>query len=162
MSKKLKTMAKYWIIENGRQAGPFEKEELVNHGLNANSMVWCDGMAGWTRASEVADLESNIPPIPPTPQTPPPFYGAYNQPARPIYKKDRVLTGLFAILLGGLGIHYFYLGKVGPGVVCILASLVSCGIWQIVTLIQGIMMLVMTDEEFNFKYVDTANSFPLF
>ncbi|MBP5315079.1 MAG: DUF4339 domain-containing protein [Muribaculaceae bacterium] len=152
-------MAKYWIIENGRQAGPFEKEELLQHGLSPNSPVWAEGMPDWAPAATVADL-SDI--IPPAPATPPPYYNAYQQAVPRQYAKDRILTGLFALLLGGLGIHYFYLGKVMPGIVCILATIVSCGIWQIITLIQGIMMLIMSDEEFNSKYVETTNSFPLF
>ena len=154
-------MAKYWIIENGRQAGPFEKEELLKHGLSSTSPVWTEGMTDWAQASTVADLAGIIPPAP---ATPPPFYGAGPQQAyaRPVGTKDKTLTGLFAILLGGLGIHYFYLGKVMPGIVCIIASIFSCGIWQIITLIQGIMMLVMSDEEFDAKYVNTTNSFPLF
>lgn len=76
--------------------------------------------------------------------------------------KSRGVAGLFALLLGGLGVHYFYCGKVGGGFICILLNLVTCGIWYILVLIQGIMMMCMTQEEFERKYIYTASTFPLF
>ena len=76
--------------------------------------------------------------------------------------KSRGVAGLLAILLGGLGIQYFYLGKVMAGVLSILFSIVTCGLWQIVTLIQGIMMLCMTNQQFREKYVTNPSSFPIF
>ncbi len=80
--------------------------------------------------------------------------------------KSRGIAGLLAILLGAIGIHYFYLGKTTPGIVFLVASLISCGILAAVTsiiaLIQGIMMFCMSQEEFENKYVNPAVSFPLF
>ena len=73
---------KYYIAENGQQAGPFEPNELLMHGLTVNSLVWCEGMANWTSASQVPELMAILtgqPPInvgtpvgdPQLPQTPP-------------------------------------------------------------------------------------------
>ena len=47
---------KYYIAENGQQAGPFEPNELLQHGLTVNSLVWCEGMPNWTSASQVPEL----------------------------------------------------------------------------------------------------------
>jgi len=47
---------KYYIAENGQQAGPFEPQELLLHGLTVNSLVWCEGMPNWTSASQVPEL----------------------------------------------------------------------------------------------------------
>ena len=47
---------KYFIAENGQQAGPFEPNELLMHGLTANSLVWCEGMPTWVSASQVPEL----------------------------------------------------------------------------------------------------------
>ena len=47
---------RYYIAENGKPNGPFEPNELMQHGLTVNSMVWCDGMADWTLASQVPEL----------------------------------------------------------------------------------------------------------
>ena len=76
--------------------------------------------------------------------------------------KSRGVAGLLAILLGGLGVHYFYLGKTGAGVLFLILGLLSCGLISVLTLIQGILMLLMTQEDFEKKYVYTQSSFPLF
>ncbi len=76
--------------------------------------------------------------------------------------KSRGVAALLAILLGGLGIHYFYLGKTGGGLICILLSVITCGAWQVITLIQGIMMLCMTNDEFEKKFVQSPSTFPIF
>lgn len=109
------------------------------------------------------------------PQTPPPYGSTNNNDYREqyIYRnnafdsdpdsgKSRGVAGLLAIFLGGIGVQYFYLGKVGAGLITILLSIITCGIWEIVTLIQGILMLCMTNQEFCRKYVYTNSSFPLF
>ena len=77
-------------------------------------------------------------------------------------KKDKTVAGLLAIFLGYLGIQYFYLGKNTAGILSIVISLCSCGIWGVITLIQGILMLTMQEEDFNAKYVDNEKTFPLF
>ena len=76
--------------------------------------------------------------------------------------KDKTVAGLLAIFLGGWGIQYFYLGKTTAGILTIVISLCSCYIWGLLMLIQGILMLTMSDEAFNEKYVDNDKTFPLF
>lgn len=76
--------------------------------------------------------------------------------------KDKTAAGILAILLGGLGVQYFYLGKIAGGFITILLSLVTCGLWPILTLVQGILMLTMSEQEFDEKYVYTDSVFPLF
>lgn len=77
--------------------------------------------------------------------------------------KSRGIAALLAILIGALGVHYFYLNKTAAGFICILLSFVTCGtIWPIITLIQGILMLCMTNEDFEHKYVQSQSTFPLF
>lgn len=80
----------------------------------------------------------------------------------PAGRKDKLVAGLLAIFLGYLGIHYFYIGKTTAGIITIVLSLCTCGLWSVITLIQGILMLVSTDEAFNEKYVDNDKKFPLF
>lgn len=95
---------KYYIAENGQQAGPFEPNELLMHGLTVNSLVWCEGMANWTSASQVPELmalltgqtfnpsgiDTQLPPVPPMgdsqlPPMPqmPPFDGGQQLPQQP-------------------------------------------------------------------------------
>lgn len=65
--------------------------------------------------------------------------------------KDRTTAGILAILLGGVGAHKFYLGETGLGI------LYLCFFWTfipaLVGLIEGILYLTKTDEEFQRQYV---------
>jgi TM2 domain-containing membrane protein YozV len=64
--------------------------------------------------------------------------------------KDKTTAGILALLLGGLGIHKFYLGKGLQG----LLYLIFCWTFipAIVALIEGIMYLTMSQAEFDRKY----------
>lgn len=83
------------------------------------------------------------------------------QPAGP-EGKSRGVAGLLAILIGGLGIHYFYINKTTGGIYCILLTLVTCGLWSTITLVQGILFLTMTNQEFENKFVLSQSEFPVF
>lgn len=83
----------------------------------------------------------------------------------PVTGKSRGVAALLAILLGTLGIHYFYCGKTGAGIGFLLVSLLSCGILGTVTailaLISGIKMFCMSNEQFDQTYVLTTSSMPI-
>lgn len=49
---------KYYIAENGQPAGPFELNELTEHGLTVNSQVWNETMETWTAAGNVPELRN--------------------------------------------------------------------------------------------------------
>ena len=75
--------------------------------------------------------------------------------------QSRGIAALLAIFLGSLGVHYFYLGKTTAGIIFLVISLVSCGsVAAILSLIQGIMMLCMTNEEFERRYITTTSTLP--
>ena len=80
----------------------------------------------------------------------------------PVSGKSRGVCALLAIFLGGLGVQYFYLGKTTGGILSILLTLVTCGIWEIVALVQGILMFVMDNRAFVKKYVVSQSKFPVF
>lgn len=61
-------------------------------------------------------------------------------------EKSKVAAGLFGILLGGLGIHKFYMGKIGVGLIYILFC--WTGIPAIIGLVEGILYLTESDEKF--------------
>lgn len=63
---------------------------------------------------------------------------------------DRTTAGLLAILLGGIGVHKFYMGKTGMGIL----YLVFCWTFipAFVGLIEGIIYLTKSDEEFAQQY----------
>lgn len=76
--------------------------------------------------------------------------------------KSRGIAALLAIFLGGFGIQYFYLGKTAAGIITILLTLVTCGLWEVITMIQGIVLLFMDNARFRQKYVLSNSTFPLF
>ncbi len=64
--------------------------------------------------------------------------------------KNKFTAAILALMLGAFGIHKFYLGETGWG----LLYLFFCWAWipAIVAFFEGIGLLLMTDEAFNFKY----------
>lgn len=64
--------------------------------------------------------------------------------------KSKVAAGLFGIFLGNIGVHKFYLGQVGMGILYL--ALCWTFIPGLVGLIEGILYLTKSDEEFNAKY----------
>lgn len=98
--------------------------------------------------------------VPPAPDYGvPPQPGAYGAPAygAPAYaavvpgvppgyqQKEKLVAGLLGILLGGFGVHNFYLGNTGKAWAQLLISVLTCGILYVVSaiwgLIEGIMIL---------------------
>jgi TM2 domain-containing membrane protein YozV len=69
----------------------------------------------------------------------------------------KVAAGVCGILIGGLGIHKFILGLTTPGLIMLLVTLLTCGIGGIVMgpigLIEGIIYLTKSDEEFYQTYI---------
>ncbi len=80
--------------------------------------------------------------------------------------KSRGIAGLLAILMGWCGLHYFYIGKTNAGVLFLLIAVLSCGIFAtittIVSIIQGVLFFTSTQEEFEFKWVNSPSNFPMF
>lgn len=78
--------------------------------------------------------------------------------------RSRGVAALLAILLGYLGIHYFYVGKNTAGIICLIFTLLSCGfasaLLAILGLIQGVLMLTMSEQEFEERYIYTTSTFP--
>ena len=68
-------------------------------------------------------------------------------PAWPV--KNKVTAGILALLLGGIGIHKFYLGKIGAGIMYLLFC--WTGIPALIAFIEGISYLCSDDEKFQIK-----------
>jgi TM2 domain-containing membrane protein YozV len=62
----------------------------------------------------------------------------------------KVVAGILALLLGGFGVHKFYLGMTTPGIIMILLACV--GVSPIIALIEGIIYLTKSDEDFIREY----------
>ena len=59
----------------------------------------------------------------------------------PADAKSQLAAGLLGILLGGFGVHRFYLGFTGIGVAQIIVTLVTCGVGALWGFIEGILIL---------------------
>jgi TM2 domain-containing membrane protein YozV len=59
-----------------------------------------------------------------------------------------MVCGICGILLGGWGVHRFLLGDSKGGIIRIVISVVTCGAGGIIGLIEGIMYLMKSDDEF--------------
>ncbi len=64
--------------------------------------------------------------------------------------KSKVVAGILGILLGAFGVHHYYLGSTMAGVICLVLCCVGVG--GILGLVEGIMLLVMSDADFDAKY----------
>jgi TM2 domain-containing membrane protein YozV len=77
---------------------------------------------------------------------------AWNTPSQTKQENKRVIAGIFAILLGGLGVHKFILGYTQEGIIQLIIGICTCGIGGVIGFIEGIIYLVKTDEEFYQTY----------
>jgi TM2 domain-containing membrane protein YozV len=66
-------------------------------------------------------------------------------------KKDRTVAALLAIILGTIGAHKFYLGKLGDGIIFLL--LCWTGIPTVLGIIEGIIYLAHSQKSFEKRYV---------
>ena len=68
--------------------------------------------------------------------------------------EKRISAGICGILLGALGIHRFILGDTKGGILRILITVVTCGAGSLIGLIEGIIYLTKSDEEFVDLYIN--------
>ena len=84
-------------------------------------------------------------PAPYPPPPPPPMQG-YDR-ARANYapagysSRNKVVAGVLGILLGAFGIHRFYLGFIGIGILQIVLTIVTGGLAAVWGLVEGILCL---------------------
>lgn len=65
----------------------------------------------------------------------------------------KVVAGICAILFGWLGVHKFVLGYTTEGIIQLCIGLVTCGLSSILSIIEGIIYLTKSDEEFVRTYI---------
>ncbi len=135
----------YYIMMNGVEIGPMTAHQMMAYSPNEQTPVKTAADEQWRPLLTYPELMSML-------------HGEEVAGS----SKEHVVAGILAILVGTLGIQYFYVGKTTAGILTILISIVTCGLWGVITLIQGILMLIMSQQEFDSKYVDSKSTFPIF
>ncbi|NJL23649.1 MAG: TM2 domain-containing protein [Leptolyngbyaceae cyanobacterium SM1_3_5] len=69
----------------------------------------------------------------------------------------RIVAGICGILIGAFGVHKFILGYQKEGLIMLLVSVLTCGlgaaVMGIIGLIEGIIYLTKSPEEFASTYI---------
>jgi len=63
------------------------------------------------------------------------------------------MAGLLGILLGSFGAHRFVLGDTKGGLIRLAISVVTCGLGGVIGLIEGIIYITKSDEDFERIYM---------
>jgi len=151
----------YKIIgADGQQYGPVSAEQLrrwiAENRLNAQTLIQPEGAPDWKALNNFPEFAGDLKPAPPPFAAPPP--GATPPGAIAAKASNKIAAGIFGILLGSLGIHKFILGYTGAGLILLLVTILTCGLaWPVthlIGLIEGIIYLAKSDEEFVRAYVD--------
>lgn len=151
----------YKIIgADGREYGPVTTEQLrqwIREGrANAQTKVQPEGGTEWKVLGEIPEFAEalGLPAGTPPPISPP---AQSHVGARPPGAEKKIAAGICAILLGCLGIHKFILGYTGEALTMLLVTVLTCGIlgapMAIIGLVEGIIYLTKSDEEFVQMYV---------
>lgn len=101
-----------------------------------------------TRARSIFPLPGTAPALP--------VATYYPAPPPPVTSRNKIVAALLAFFLGVFGVHRFYLGRIGSGIVmllltCTILGLLVTGVWA---LVDTLRYLFMTDRDFARRYAD--------
>lgn len=137
-----------WYYSSGKDpVGPVRVDELLglvrNGVLHVDTLVWREGLPNWIALRDsglVAGVETFAPGAAPA---------AVCRPV-PGHGKNKISAALLAFFLGWLGIHKFYLGAWGWGLIYLIFF------WTLIpallAFIEFIVFLVMSDDSFDARY----------
>ncbi|MBX9625228.1 MAG: GYF domain-containing protein [Gemmataceae bacterium] len=165
--------AAYYYSRDGERAGPVsvgELRRLIDDGeVGREDLVWKEGMPDWTPAARVEGLlapAAGPPPLPRSRALAPADLGP--DVPRPDYRSfvgRKVAAGVCGILFGGFGVHKFIIGQPLFGSImlavwvvsfvagfCLLVPFFICALLNLVGLIEGILYLTKSDDDFYQQY----------
>ena len=150
----------YKIIgADGRPYGPVNagqiKSWIAEGRARAETLVQAEGAQEWKPLVSFAELAAGL--QPPSISCVPPGIGPVS-PTLSASASNKIPAGICGILLGSFGVHKFILGYTGAGLVMLLVTLLTCFIaspvMHLIAMIEGIIYLTKSDEEFVRTYVD--------
>lgn len=135
---------------DGKEYGPVNADQL-REWLRQGRVGWQtpvrpESGGDWRPLSNYPELNSNpgMTPLPP--------------PTVAERASKKIPAGVCGIVIGALGIHKFILGYTGAGLIMLLGSILTCGlaapVFGLIGLIEGIIYLSKSDEEFVRTYVE--------
>ncbi len=65
----------------------------------------------------------------------------------------KITAGICAIIVGWLGVHKFILGYTTEGVIQLVLGILTCGLTNIISIVEGVIYLTKSDEEFVRTYI---------
>ena len=143
----------YKIIgTDGRQYGPVTADQIrqwiAQNRANSQTITQAEGSAEWKPLGSFPEFASLF-------VTPPPPVGSsFSNPRA----SNKIPAGICAILLGSLGVHKFILGYTAAGIIMLLITILSCGflvpVVHVIGIIEGIIYLSKSDDDFVRTYVD--------
>jgi TM2 domain-containing membrane protein YozV len=151
----------YRIIgADGHQYGPITADQLrlwlAENRANAQTLAQAEGAGDWRPLGSFPEF---APDLKPPPLTAPPPMGIPPVSAASARAVAKIPAGICGILLGSFGVHKFILGYTGAGLIMLLLTVLTCGfagiVMHLIGLIEGIIYLCKTDEEFVRVYVDS-------
>jgi len=146
------------IGADGQQYGPVNLDQMrrwmAENRVRLETLVQAEGSTEWKSLDSFPELAAELRSAPPSfapPIVAPP-------PVSNPRASNKIPAGICGILLGAFGIHKFILGYTGAGIIMLLLSILSCGtiypVMHIIGLVEGIIYLTRTDDEFVRLYVD--------
>lgn len=156
---------------DGQPYGPVSAEQirawLAEGRVNGQTLIQPDGASEWKPLSSLPEFAGETKPVPPSIAGPPPIVQTRPQTFSEKASK-KIVAGICGIVFGSLGIHKFILGYTNAGIIMLvitvagfLGGFLTCGLtWSaygvmhIIGLIEGIIYLTKSDEEFVRTYVD--------
>lgn len=119
-------MSSYYIKKNRENLGAFTLEEVqagvASGRFSLNDRIFSKELGKWQPIAKTGLI----------PKAEAPVIAADLPPA--ISDKKRLVVLLLCFFFGGLGVHRFYVGKIGTGIVQVL-TLGGFGIWALIDLI---------------------------
>jgi hypothetical protein len=157
----LNDLVREWFYTvDGNQLGPVTAKELsglIRHGaLNRASPVWKPGMSQWVAVGYLPDFVELVAEVSSR-------NGRGGKDMSPNLsgrgEKSKVVAVLLAILLGGLGIHHFYLGNTLRGIILLAITFMTLGLGWIVALIEAILIAFSSDDKFQCNWCNLEMRF---
>ena len=151
----------YRIIgKDGQQYGPVTADQLrgwiTENRVNAQTITQAEGDLQWKPLGSFAEFAPDLK-FPSTSPTVPPTIAAPTSSVN-LRASNKLPAGICGILLGSFGVHKLILGYTGPGLVMLLVTVLTCGlaspVMHIIGLVEGIIYLCKSDDEFVRLYVD--------